>query len=819
MRISPKQKVGLDLLERNDLTELLLGGSAGGSKSFLMCMMMVSLCRRYPGTRLFLGRKTLQSLKKSTLNTLISKVHPHMGVSNYEYTLRMQDGELVYKNGSKILFGELDKTPSDPDFTRIGSLEIDCAFIDEAGEITLEAKNAIKSRVGRGVMAKEYGIPGKTLLSCNPSTNFLRSEYYDPYIKLGGGEYQEWSIGKVTIGKEKIPAYRGFLRISAYNNPFLPDSYIDNLKTLPDKERKRLLDGNWNYADDENSLFSSSLLDRTITFNKPEPSEKFNKFIGVDLSDKGCFDDQTEVLTQNGWKLFKDLNFNDKIYVRDKEGLASYQQPLQLHKYAYSGELFCYDTPRLSFAVTPNHKMLARQASKTENQLIEIQDIRWKNWKVCRTIKRYIDDSGLQYPKKFVLEVKAPNGGVRRREWPFSKQDWFEFIGWFAAEGSVVREKDGRLKVNISQKDGSPKCKDIRSMLDRMGLKYTNIKNNFTFYNKEIAKHLLSEVGHLAHNKHIPQYIVKSDDWKCVELFLEGFCKGDGSYRKGRRQGYYSTSKKMLDDIQEILAHFNRAGKMVKVSNAGSKFKIEGRIVTRRFDTWCLTECCAKDTEIGQTSHPVKRAYNGYVYCATTPTGTLYVRREGTAYWTGNSDATIFTLIDNGCVVAQHRSKVQMNWDSKSELPISRMIADELIEFAQRNGFTIQNAKNIALECNGIGNGARDFMKDRGWYITEYTATHKSRSENYYQMMLDFDSGDLKIMHDLLGLDELRKQLTAHTYEMNNQEPSVLKKEKLKQVLGHSPDEADSLMIANYCRNFVSNTQNDPRRNVNRIGF
>ena len=440
------------------------------SKTFCICLAIALLSKEYPGIRLFVGRKTLKSLRQSTINTLLGKVHSLLGIEDGDFRFSSQSGELLYKNGSIIIFGELDYMPTDPDFARVGSLEIDMAFIDEAGEITIRAKNAIKSRVGRGILASEYGIPGKVILSCNPSTNFLRQEYYDPYEKLGGGDFQCWKIGKMEIDGREQDVFRGFLRISAKDNPFLPQSYIDNLATLPDRERKRLLDGNWNYSDDENSLFRSTLIDKAITYNLPEGEEKFNKFIGADISDKG-------------------------------------------------------------------------------------------------------------------------------------------------------------------------------------------------------------------------------------------------------------------------------------------------------------------------------------------------------------SDSTIFSLIDNGVLIAQKKSNIQMNWDSNSELPLSRLIADELIEFAQRNGFTPREARHIAVECNGVGVGIRDMLKERGWFLMEYTATHKSRSEGYYQLMLDMDSGDIKILNTIDNLDELRKELAAHTYEMNNQTPDVVKKDKIKQMIGHSPDEADSFMIANWVRNQIKNPQNDPHRNANRILF
>jgi len=448
------------------------------SKTFTMAIMVLICVRQFPGCRLFVGRKTLKSLRQSFIQTLVGKVHPMFGLVEEDFNYSAQLGEIKYSNGSVVIFGELMKNPSDPDFARFGSLEIDMAFIEEAGEVSLEAKNAIRSRVGRGVMAQKWGIPGKLVLSGNPSQNFLRTEYYDPYMELGGGEYRSWVIGHTTAKEfrgnlsktHKIEMKRCFLRMSVYQNPFIPQSYIDTLKTLPRRERKRLLNGDWDYADDDNSLFKSGLIDKAITYELPQPSENFDKVIGVDVSDKG-------------------------------------------------------------------------------------------------------------------------------------------------------------------------------------------------------------------------------------------------------------------------------------------------------------------------------------------------------------SDKTVFSLIDNGVLVAQKFSNIQMNWDRNSEEPLSYLIANELIEFAQRNGFQQVNARDIAVESNGVGVGLVDALRVRGWNLTEYVATSKSRSEGYYNLMLNMDSGTIKIYKDISTLAQLRKELGAHTYEMENQEPKVLKKAKLKESLGHSPDVADSFMIAGWMWDRKANPQKDPKRNANRIAW
>lgn len=466
--ISEIQRLAVNLFNDDDTLEAVFGGSGGGGKSVVIGLLAFLRCKQYAGVREGIGRKDLSQLKKTTLTTLLGKVHQIMGVGQSDFHIG-QDGTITYKNSSQIIPIELDYYPSDPDFNRLGSLELTDMFIDEVGELLEPSYNAIKSRVGRW-KNDEYNITPKLFSTCNPSQNFVRQYFYDIYEKMGGGDMQRWQDGYTIKNGKKIPAYKCFIRSSVYDNPFIEKSYIENLKRLPDKERRRLLDGDWRYADSENSLFKSGLLEKATCFKLPEPQEKFNKFIGCDVAD-------------------------------------------------------------------------------------------------------------------------------------------------------------------------------------------------------------------------------------------------------------------------------------------------------------------------------------------------------------GGKDHTVYSLIENGVLTTQKISQVQMTWDRTSELPLSRLMADELIEFAQRNGFSQRECSYIAVECNGVGVGIRDMLKDRGWAITEYVATHKSRSENYYNLMLDMDSGGVKIYNELLELDELKKELTAHVYTMNNQEPSVVKKEKLKAVLGHSPDRADSFCIAAYAQRVHNNPELNSHTNRNRLIF
>lgn len=470
--MSETQSLSFELLDDPQVTSILFGGSAGGAKSFLVCMWAVIQCRQYDGIAIGLGRKELKRLRQTTLVTLLTKVHPALGVKEGDFKFNGQENYVEYSNGSKIILIDMAYAPTDPDFDKFGSLELTHVIIEEVGEALKKAVDVLTSRKNR-MLNKEYGIVGKTLMTCNPTQNFIRNEYYKPYEEQGGGRMQKWEFGKVVMPgtEELVEGYRAYVRSSVFDNPFIDRNYIEDLKTKPDQERKRLLYGDWNYADDADSLFTSLLLDRATAYNYPEDenTEKFDKFIGVDVADKG-------------------------------------------------------------------------------------------------------------------------------------------------------------------------------------------------------------------------------------------------------------------------------------------------------------------------------------------------------------KDETVATLVVNGVIVAQKELiPILDEGETKktTEKPLSYLLADELIKFAQQNGFKANQAKQIAVEGNGIGVGIRDAMKVRGWFLSVYEATSTLRSQAYYDFSLDMGAGSIKVLN---GLDdgELRRQLVAHTYVMDNQKPKVLKKEKLKEVLARSPDQADSAMIANWIRRGGAGA-NDPKKDASRL--
>ena len=300
LKISEVQSLAMEQFNDPRVVWVVFGGGAGGGKSVRIGLLVAIAGKKYPGTRWALCRKELKSLKQTTLATLISKVHRDLGISEADYKLNLLDSTLEYTNGSQILLLDLTAKPSDPEMESLGSLELTGAFVDEVGEVNKKAFDVLSSRVNRW-MNKEYSITGKVVASCNPSPGFVRQDYFDKYDALGGGRIQKWQNGHVWVNGERVPAYNVYIRSTALDNPFGDDNYVEGLRRLPPQERKRLLDGDWNYLDEDDSLFPMALIDKMTSFDEPEKLydeegneidefgkiKKFSKYIGIDPSDKG----------------------------------------------------------------------------------------------------------------------------------------------------------------------------------------------------------------------------------------------------------------------------------------------------------------------------------------------------------------------------------------------------------------------------------------------------------------------------------------------------------------------------------------------------
>ena len=267
-----KQKEALSYLAiDNECRQLLYGGSAGSGKSFLGCDWQIKRRLKYPGTRGLIGRAELKKLRLSTLATFFELCTKYNLIAGKHFTYNGQDHVINWYNGSQIILMDLADMPSDPDFGRFGSLEITDYFVDEASEVSEKCVNILNSRV----RYKLINDNPKGLLTCNPHKGWLYREFFD------------------AQRNNSIRKDRRFIQALPTDNPHISPVYIESLQMLPDIDRKRLLEGDWDYDETKDRLYEYDDLLRCF-----RPSTNLgDKFITADIARMG--DDRTVIVVWN----------------------------------------------------------------------------------------------------------------------------------------------------------------------------------------------------------------------------------------------------------------------------------------------------------------------------------------------------------------------------------------------------------------------------------------------------------------------------------------------------------------------------------------
>lgn len=267
-QVSEKQAQALRYLRDDETAELVFGGGAAGGKSRLGCMHSIDLCLMYEGIRIGIGREELVTLKKTTLLTLFDQMQLDGLKDSEDYVYNQQANTITFpQTGSVIYLIELKLYPSDPNFDRLGSYELTFGFIDEAQQVTQKAKDVFASRIRYKLEVNK--LIAKLLQTCNPSKNFLYSEYYQP-----------WKRGE-------LPKHKKFLQALVTDNPFIGDTYIENLRQKPKEMRERLLFGNWEYDDDPTKLIDYEAINDLFTNIVVPMAGPEDKFIIADIARKG----------------------------------------------------------------------------------------------------------------------------------------------------------------------------------------------------------------------------------------------------------------------------------------------------------------------------------------------------------------------------------------------------------------------------------------------------------------------------------------------------------------------------------------------------
>lgn len=358
-----------------------------------------------------------------------------------------------------------------------------------------------------------------------------------------------------------------------------------------------------------------------------------------------CYDDQTEVLTKSGFKLFKNLLYDDEIATLNKDtNNLEYQLPSEIQSYDYNGEMYNIDSRRINLSVTPNHRIYVKKQHGDKFEFIEAQnldkhsyyfrkDCNWEGKELEYFILSNIDKKeNLGFLDKHFDDIKIP------------MDLWLEFLGYYISEGSTTWVHHNTYHVGIAQsKNANPdKYAKIEKCLDKISTYWHKNENGFGLTNKQLASYLY-KLGK-SHDKYIPNDFMNLSQ-RQLKILFDALLLGDGSICYAYCT-YTTTSKKLSDQIYELgikcgytskltVREINDSNNTGIIGGREIKFK-NGFIYLLNFGGY-INKVNNTGTPSIETSNITTHNYNGKVYCCTVPNSIIMVRRNGVHIWCGNS--------------------------------------------------------------------------------------------------------------------------------------------------------------------------------------
>lgn len=314
---------------------------------------------------------------------------------------------------------------------------------------------------------------------------------------------------------------------------------------------------------------------------------------------QNCYKDDVEVLTDEGWKLFKDLNKSEKIASVLPNGEVIFDKPLDYLVTDYKGNLIkLKDSKNINISVTPNHNLVTINLKKIKGERSLIGDTKLET------------AENVKFNRDKFMTNSAKLAGSRKLT------NLERFYIAYQADGSVSSKNTVRFHFSKERK-----VERLISILDSIGFKYTVTSNTDGTVNVRV-----NSLG--VPSKLFDWVNLNEVDANWGREFLEELSEWD-SYKSPKNSNsyfnYFSTEKFNIDVVQSICAISSYKSYVTEKEGEHNVKKLYNIAITNK--KFFGTEKLRKELEY----------YEGKVYCVTMNSGRIIVRSGGRTLVCGNS--------------------------------------------------------------------------------------------------------------------------------------------------------------------------------------
>jgi len=382
-------------------------------------------------------------------------------------------------------------------------------------------------------------------------------------------------------------------------------------------------------------------------------------FVLHNVSRVCCYDDDTEVLTADGWKPWPKVDGSETFgTLNPATGELEYQEATDVFHGDHRGFMYRVRSEQVDLLVTPNHRMWVQrhdtQAARRHDepfQILRSDEILHKRVSYQKSAQWVgIDPSSITVPEAKRVWRRPDNGAECTRVYPgrsFPALPFARFLGYYLAEGCINGHQ-----IILAQNRG-PVLDKMVDVIRALGLPAYVPATGCGAVRTQCTplRDMLAALGH-SYDKRVPAMI---QEWtpELIRVFLGAMIEGDGtSHRSFNHRAIYTSSAEMAGDLQVLAIKAgwsanvridNRVG-LERVMRTGQRFRnlrpiYIVSIVTRRITPLVNHQRSrAPNRYLNQDGyHDGLEPYDGKVHCVSVPNGLLFVRRNGRPVVSGNT--------------------------------------------------------------------------------------------------------------------------------------------------------------------------------------
>lgn len=251
IELMPKQselfnKVLDSILQKNDLRYFFFGGAIRGGKTYSIIVILIVLCKTFPGSKWHIVRKDMTVLLSTTIPSFEKII---FNDTQWIWTRSSGNYHITYLPTNSKIYFKPESIQTDPELNDFLGLETNGFFLEQIEELSKKLWDRAIERSGSWYIKKMP--PAFIFSSFNPTAKWIKSFVHDKWVN------------------NELASPYCYIQALTSDNKYVTADQWNAWENMDDHIYRNLIEGSWIFESKGNLFIYNFTRDRIFTDLKP----------------------------------------------------------------------------------------------------------------------------------------------------------------------------------------------------------------------------------------------------------------------------------------------------------------------------------------------------------------------------------------------------------------------------------------------------------------------------------------------------------------------------------------------------------------------